>query len=217
MEEIFVAPGLLELFETVKTISDPWRQDLAVASIISKVFEDNDVTVPIVVGGLVVATYTQGLYKTRDIDLIAVNSDFPYRVMERLGYVKVDSKDCFNPDMNSIVEFPSGRYSGSYDRVLEYEVEETGLVVHVQGMEDIILDRIEAFASTRDQRSLEWATKMIGVMYDHIDWSYCHSQAKERKINQEFEDIQHSVKRYKEDYEKMMNKVNEQLKARRRK
>ncbi|MDQ6417897.1 hypothetical protein RB620_00470 [Paenibacillus sp. LHD-117] len=217
MEEIYVAPELLELFESVKHISDTWRQDLAVASIISKIFEDNQVTVPIVVGGLVVATYTQGLYKTRDIDLIAVNTDFPYRVMEQLGYVRVDSKDCFNPDMNSIVEFPSGKYSGSYERVLEYEVEETGFVIHVQGMEDIILDRIESYSATFDQRSLEWATKMMGAMYDHLDWSYCHSQASQRNIIKEFDDVQHSVKRYKDNYEKMMDKVNEQLKARRKK
>jgi hypothetical protein len=216
VEEIYVAPELLELLEKIKKISDPWRQDLALASIITKIFEDNHVAAPIVVGGLVVATYTQGLYKSRDIDMIAVNTDFPYRVMERIGYVKVDSKDCYHPEFHSIVEFPSGKYSGSYDRVLDYEVDETGLTVHVQGMEDIILDRIESFAATSDMRSLEWATKMMGVLYDNLDWSYCHAQSSQRGIMQEFEDVQRSLKRYKEDYEKMMEKVKEQRSTRKK-
>ncbi|MFB9326069.1 hypothetical protein ACFFSY_09120 [Paenibacillus aurantiacus] len=214
MEEIYVDPELITLLEKVKHIDDPWRQDLAVASIITKVFDDNHVTAPVIVGGLVVATYTQGLYKSRDIDLIAVNTEFPYRVMEHLGYAKIDSKDCFHPELKSIVEFPSGRYSGSYDRVLDYEIEETGLVVHVQGMEDIILDRIEAYAASSDQRSLEWALKMMGVLYDELDWTYCHTEASKRHILRDFENIQHSIKRYKDDYMKMIDKVNEQRKTR---
>lgn len=54
-------------------------------------------------------------------------------------------------------------------------------------------------------------------MYGHLDWSYCHAQANQRNIIKEFDDVQHSVKRYKDDYEKMMDKMNEPLKARRKK
>jgi uncharacterized protein YqfB (UPF0267 family) len=204
--EVFIQERLHEILKTTQSINDPWRRKLAIASVITQVFEDNDKQPPVVVGGLVVATYSFGQYVTEDIDRISPYNEFPYQVLKALGYKRY-GKDSFNKELNSYVEFPSGDLSGDEGRVLRYDVEETGLHVYVLGVEDIILDRLDAFVATNDGKSKEWVLKLLSGMYPHIDWSYVHNSAHQRGTLKTLEKMQRLVKRYQGVYEKMVEET----------
>lgn len=86
-------------------IEDPWRRKLSIASVITQVFIDNGKNAPVIVGGLVVSTYSFGQYATEDIDMISEYDSFSYRVLESLGYKRY-GKDSYHEDLKSYIEFP---------------------------------------------------------------------------------------------------------------
>ncbi len=146
------------------------------------------------VGGAAVATYTGGEYGTHDTDFIADLEGQEYEVVKQLGYIKIN-KNCFNNELDSLIEFPTGPLAGNRDRVYEYIVDTTGYPIYLISIEDLILDRIDAFDATNDHNSREWALRMMVVMYAHMEWSYLHSESHRRKTFPITEKIQKEAKR----------------------
>ncbi|MEN6414772.1 MAG: hypothetical protein ABFC84_18700 [Veillonellales bacterium] len=72
------------------------------------------------------------------------------------------------------VDFPGSPLGGSWDKVLPVELD-SGDIVYVISIEDIIVDRILAVKYWGD--SEEWAQYMMAAHYDDIDWEYCFKRA----------------------------------------
>jgi hypothetical protein len=193
-ESVIVGDHFKKLFLSCTAISEDWKKRLAIASIISKIFEVNSLPLPIIVGGTAVSIYTSGQYATMDIDLISNIDRIPYLILEQLGYER-HGKDFYHEELISLVEFPSGRLHGDESRTREYLVEETNLAVRIIGIEDLILDRVDSFVASDDHNSREWAMNLMGGMNRVIDWSYIHAEAHIRGIFDPFEKIQRDVKR----------------------
>jgi hypothetical protein len=179
-----------------------FRRQLAVASVITRIFERNRLFKPILVGGCVVSLYTSEMYKTIDLDMKSEQVDAYTHILIELGYKK-QGKDFYHPQLDSYIEFPSGRMEDSMEHVREFIVDETRLPIYTVGFEDLILDRIHSFVATNDQGSKEWALRMMGVLYPSIDWSYLHHRARQLNILKETEKIQRTVKRYAQIYKLM--------------
>lgn len=185
-------------------INEAWRKKLAIASVITQAFIDNGGKPPIIVGGMVVSIYSFGQYATEDIDMVTMYDTFPYEILAELGYTRF-GKNNFHKGLKSYVEFPSGDLAGDEKRVVKYDIEETGLSVYVLCVEDIILNRLDAYVSTNDRNSYEWVLKLLASLYPHIDWSYIHGTAHKRGTLKVLEKVQRLVKRYNRIYEDMEN------------
>lgn len=199
METIRISENLRNLLERCKGIDNNISRQIAIASVITQIFLDNDKEPPILVGGMAAAVYSYGQYATLDTDFVSREGDFGYEVLRCLGYLKL-GKDYFNKELSSYIEIPSDSLTGSYDRIFKYFVEETQLYVYLIGIEDIILDRAGSYVSTNDQNSKEWALKLMGGFYSVIDWSYLHKTAHELGMLKSVEKLQREVKRYKDLY-----------------
>lgn len=190
----------------LKGIEDSFRRQLAIGSIITNIFSYNGLEKPILVGGSVVAIYSAGQYKTVDLDMKAYSVSEYNVILKELGYTKL-GKDFYNGELDSYVEFPSGVMEDSMKHVRELIIEETELPLYVLGFEDIIIDRVCSFYATNDQDSKEWALRLMGALYDDIDWSYLHGRSNELGILKITEKLQRNVKRYKRIYELMNNET----------
>jgi len=188
----------LQFMECVKITNITERQ-LAIGSIITEAFTKNGLLEPIIVGGTVVSLYSTGQYSTVDLDMKSEAVEEYHQIMTEFGYKKF-GKDFYHKDLDSYVEFPSGRLEDSWDHIREVIVDSTGLPIYVIGFEDIVLDRLSHFASNGDRNSREWAMRLMGGLYDGIDWSYLHSKAKQLGILEIVEKAQRDVKRYKQLY-----------------
>lgn len=196
------------LLEKASFIRDDFKRRLAAASIVTKAFSESGLFVPVIVGGTAVSLYTQGKYGTVDIDMKSEQVDEYKTIMEQLGFARV-GKDFYHDKLQVYIEFPSGRMEDSEEHFREIIVDETNLPIYVVGYEDIILDRAMKFDATKDQDAREWALRMIGVLYDDIDWSYLHRRAKELYILDVVERMQRDVKRYKGVYRAVRNRSSE--------
>jgi hypothetical protein len=193
-----------ELLDT-QHITDLLAQRLAVASIITTVFTANHYPPPILVGGAAVSLYTTGMYGTVDTDFISGISDVD-EIMRGLGYTQL-GKDFYHPIIDSYVEFPAGALAGNYDMVVKYAVPGKEQAVHVIGIEDLILDRIDSYVATGHTESAEWAMRMMGGMYKSINGSYLHKEANRRGTLEQTERLQREVKRYKQKYQQLQAPV----------
>lgn len=201
---IVVSGEMIGELKSLSSWEDNLEKKLAVTGILTRAFLANELPAPIVVGGTAVAVYTKGLYSTVDLDLISGNTEEVNEIMSAFGFKKA-GKDYFHPEIDMYVEFPSRNLEGNLNMISEYIVDSTTDEIYIIGLEDIILDRVESFVSTNDLNSKEWAMRIMGGMYPHVDWSYLHKEAAERKVLSVLEKLQREVKRYKDLYLEMMN------------
>lgn len=192
---------MVDLLQKCLSVPPGPRRRLCVASVITKSFIERGLNPPVLVGGSAVSLYTRGSYSTVDIDFKSEDVEQYKELMNELGYQR-KGKDFYQPMLDSYVEFPSGPMEDSWDRVREIIVKETNLPIYVVGYEDLILDRVMSYNATNDQGSREWALRMMGVLYEHIDWSYLHKRANKLNLLDDVNKIQREVKRYKEIYRK---------------
>ncbi|MCM3175547.1 DUF6036 family nucleotidyltransferase [Paenibacillus sp. MER 99-2] len=189
------------LYEATKATHDLFERRLKIVAILTKMIEKEHGTVPVIVGGSAVAIYSQGLYATNDTDLILLSYVDVQPYMLELKFNKF-GKDYYNNDLDVLVEFPSGNLAGSPEKITVHEVWEN-YPVYILGVEDLILDRINSHVSTNDTGSKEWALRLMGALYDSIDWSYIHKVAHEQEVLQTIEKFQRTVKRYRRNLDKL--------------
>lgn len=188
------------LVKSLANLKNIFRRQLAIASVITKIFKYNGLIDPVIVGGSVVALYSQEQYKTVDLDMKSESVEAYTEILSKLGYIK-RGKDFFHKELDSYIEFPSGEMQDSWDHMREYIIEETGLPIYVIGFEDLILDRVGSFVSTNDLDSKEWAIRLMGMLYADIDWSYLHKKANRQGTLKVVEKLQREVKRLRKLYQ----------------
>jgi len=143
----------------------------------------------IIVGGTAEAYWTgRDVYHPTDLDLwIAGPTDRGSALaaaLEALGFIK-DGRHWERPGLNVPVEFPSGPFAGSLERLREEHP--GGVGVQVIGLDDLYLDRLRQATATNNQKSVEFqsALSVATHRFDAIDWQYVSSRiAKERQSSE---------------------------------
>lgn len=129
---------------------------------------------PVIVGGQAVEFYTAGGYATRDIDLVARDTVGIGRVLERWGFRKT-GRYWTREDLGLAVEVPGSVLAGDEGRVTEVEIK--GLKVYLIGIEDIIIDRLNAFVHWNSRDDGDWAREMSLLNKGDIAWEYLEKRA----------------------------------------
>lgn len=133
---------------------------------------------PILVGGSAVEFYTRGTCKSIDIDLLADrNSLIP--VLEKMGFSKLGRHWFYTKDIGIEIvgESAEGR------RV--HEVLHEGKLIRVLGIEDLIVDRLNACKHWKSQYDCEQAQVLVGVYSDKLDREYLNKRMKEEDLEME--------------------------------
>ncbi len=134
---------------------------------------------PIVVGGNAVEFYTLGGYATADIDVVI--EDYIILGIVLTGWVfKKQGRLWTSEEYDIIIESPADELSGSVDKIFEVEIK--GLKVYLEGIEDIVIDRLNALVHWKSKDDGEWARRMVELNRDKIDWKYLEKRAKEEKV-----------------------------------
>lgn len=203
-----ISGELKNKLDECRSLTDTLERRLAIASIITEAFKENQLSVPVLVGGGAVEVYTGGEYATHDTDFIADLDGLEYALMESLGYKRVlGDKNLYHKELESLVEFPKGPLAGNQERIFTYQCESTNLPVYIISPEDLILDRIESFYATNDGKSKEWAERLLTGMYEYLDWSYFHKESYARGIGELAEKLQRKSKGYRKAFLKMNDSI----------
>ena len=154
----------------IARISDPLRRTLALVATVTELLADEGVR-PILVGGMALQFYTLGGYVTADVDVVASRRDRVGRVLDQLGFKHQPGfRHWIHEELDLAIEIPDEVLAGSLDRVAEVEVD--GKTAYVIGIEDLIVDRLNASKHWHSKLDGEWAQRLLAMYDDEIDHQY---------------------------------------------
>ena len=121
-------------------IEDRGKRALAITAVLQKAFLSYQLY-PVLVGGAAVEIYTRGLYASGDIDYVLPTSVELKRVMKQFGFKK-EGRLFIHPQFQLIIEFPSSSLEkGENYKEMNYQ----GVLIRIISLEDLIIDRLNAF------------------------------------------------------------------------
>jgi len=136
---------------------------------------------PVLVGGAAVEFYTLGGYATKDMDAVLSSELDISPTMRELGFDK-HGRFWIREDIEIALETPPGPLAGDPERVTALTID--GLPAYVIGIEDLIVDRLNAFVHWKSAEDGRWASRMLDTERDAIDWGYLRRRAREEGIDE---------------------------------
>lgn len=165
-----------QLLKRVKEISDPLQKRLLFVGILTKTLEKEKIK-PIVVGGHAVEFYTTGGYNTRDIDIVFSDQKLLNKKLLALGFKK-ENRHWYSQELDIAIESPASGLSGEeYERITVVDIQ--GLTVQIIGIEDIIIDRLNAYVHWESIDDGYWARELLLMYEKEIDRKYLEKRCKE--------------------------------------
>jgi len=150
-----------------------WKRLLLVAAAVSEALAPSPTYV---VGGMVVESYTQGAYMTRDIDFAAaLLREEIGPAVEALGFQRMPSGSWVHPQMRVVLDFPGRLDAEETTRLVTIDLGPAA--VRILALEDIVLDRLQAAVHWQDLASEEWVRHMLAAHAARIDWSFLEAAA----------------------------------------
>lgn len=135
----------------------------------------------IVLGGFAVQFYTAGEYLSKDIDIACSNPKALGELLISIAFKKI-GRHYYSDELEIALEIPTSAISKREEnRVLIVEIE--GYEVPLLGLEDIIIDRLNAFTHWQSLEDGRLAKELLQIHFDEIDWDYLQIRANEEKIS----------------------------------
>lgn len=177
--------------QELKKIEDPVKKRAYFIGLLTKEFKKRGGKEPIVVGGLAVEIYTQGSYTTGDIDIKA-QGELLASILKEWGFKKT-GRTWFNEELDIYIDW----LGSSLDEGEEaYEKLNTVLIgeleIKVISIEDLIIDRLNAYKWWKDEDSFLWAKILCKVkknMEDTLDKDYLYKRAQKEELIDVLEEL----------------------------
>ena len=147
---------------------------------------------PILVGGCAVEFYTMGGYATRDVDVIMPALPKVEEMMSDLGFVK-KGRYWTHAGLELLIESPAAELAGDLNRVIATRTEAGP--AYVIGLEDLIIDRLNAYVHWESPEDGRWATRLAAEHTGRVDWDYLEVRAVEEKVEQALAEIRQTIER----------------------
>lgn len=168
----------------LRTIKSPLERRLYFVALLTKNLAEEGVR-PILVGGNAVELYTTGGYSTADIDIVAPTSPVD-KVLKSWGFSR-EGRYWVNEELDIQIEAPSAMLAGDYGKVTRVKIED--LELFVIGIEDIIIDRLNAYTHWKSEEDRSWAKEMIDINGQRIDWQYLKNRSEDEGALKALEQI----------------------------
>jgi len=175
----------------LKRIGNRWERRLFFAAIISEFLQKNHRVDLVVVGGNAVEFYTLGSYSTEDIDIVVTNFGIVENVLQYLNFEKIN-RIWYREDIDISIDLTGSQLAGDPKRVSRVSIK--GKTVQVIGLEDVIVDRLNAFIHWKSEQDGLWAQEIVAIHQEDIDWRYLEQRCKKEQITSALEEIKKKIK-----------------------
>jgi len=174
-------PSRADLERLLQPLADQIERRLAFVGLLSQACVALRWPAPVVVGGHAVEFWTAGGYSTVDIDLVGASEPIG-QVLDSWGFAK-QGRHWYDDTLGLVVEAPGAQLSASAcERVVAVSVR--GVVARVLGIDDLIIDRLNACVHWGDAESCDIARALILGGADHIDVGYLRVRAAEEDVTE---------------------------------
>ena len=165
--------------EYTKTIEDPLRRRLYVCALVTAALPHSNRLPYVVVVGNALEFYTLGDYTTADVDLVSGRRSEIGNILENWGFNRM-RRHWYHADLDVAIEIPDDVLAGSEEKITQVEIE--GLNVYIIGVEDLIIDRVNAYVHWRSIDDGDWAKELMALYKHEIDWDYLVTSARTEEI-----------------------------------
>jgi excisionase family DNA binding protein len=133
---------------------------------------------PVIVGGCAVQYYTAGDYGTVDIDLVGASEPVA-QVLESWGFLR-EGRHWYDSELKFAIEVP-GRQLDPNEAARVFGVRVEGVTAYIIGIEDLIIDRLNACVHWKDVESCRWARTML-LTAPELDEAYLEERATAEQV-----------------------------------
>lgn len=164
-----------EILAKIRGMQAPLARQLYMVGLITRILEERGKPAPVLIGGLALSYYSREVYFTSDIDLAYSDLEALDAALGSLGFVK-RGRYWVQDELDIAVEAPAGSLAGE-DAPVETVELEGGLRCVVLGLEDLIIDRLNACKHWESEIDCEMTEILIARYRDELDWVYLERKA----------------------------------------
>lgn len=170
----------------IKQTESPLKRQLLTVAAVSHFLKEKKKDLPIIIGGLALSYYTREVYFTADIDLAYPDRDALDDVLKDWNFVK-KGRYWVNDDLQIAIEVPVGVL---VEENAPLEVVDMGpdLQCRIIGVEDLIIDRLNACKHWKYEIDCEMSELLVRKYYKELDWDYLIKKA-EHPQNDTFQEL----------------------------
>jgi len=156
-------------------VESPLKRQLLLLAFVSQRMKEAGSQVPVLIGGCALAYYSREVYFTTDIDLACADRGALDNVLCSIGFVR-EGRYWIHQGMNLMVEAPAASLAGE-DAPRETVEMGDGLEFSVIGIEDLLIDRMNACVHWNSTQECEMVDLLISMWSAEIDWQYLLARA----------------------------------------
>lgn len=159
----------------IKETEAPLRRQLLLLAVITLLLRRRGKPAPVLVGGCALSYYSREVYFTADIDLAYADRDVLDEVLRELGFSR-EGRYWVNRELDLMVEVPTSSLAGEEAHRETVELGE-GLECTVLGIEDLLIDRMNACRHWKSEADCEMVELLVARYGREIDWDYLLQRA----------------------------------------
>jgi len=159
----------------LETIESPLKRQLWVVGVISRLLEAEGKPSPVIIGGCALSYYSREVYFTSDIDLAYADREALDLVLKNIGFQR-RGRYWVSDRLGIAVEAPASVLVGEEAPIEVVELGE-GLRCRVIGIEDLLIDRLNACKHWRSEVDCEMVEVLVHRYRHELDWSYLEKRA----------------------------------------
>jgi len=144
-------------------------------ALITRLLEQKGKEAPIVIGGCALSYYTREVYFTADIDLAYADREALDTVLKEIGFMK-EGRYWVNEEIKLAIEVPASVLIGEDSPVEIVELAEN-LQCKIIGIEDLIIDRLNACKYWKSEIDCEMVELLIKRYTKELDGDYLEKKA----------------------------------------
>src|SRR4030043_2126661 len=159
-----------EIIEKIRQTESPLKRQLLMVALITNLLKEKGKEAPFIVGGCALSYYSREVYFTADIDLAYADREALDRVLKDIGFKK-EGRYWIHEGLKLAVEAPASSLGGE-EAPLEIGELGEGLRCTIIGIEDLIIDRLNACKHWKSEIDCEMAVLLVNRYVADLDWTY---------------------------------------------
>lgn len=164
-----------EILEKIRQIESPLKRQLLMVALITYLLEQKGKNPPVIIGGCALSYYSREIYFTADIDLAYADREALDSVLKDIGFLK-EGRYWVNEELKMAIEAPAPVLIGE-DSPIEIVEFAEGLQCRIIGIEDLIIDRMNACKYWKSEIDCEMMELLIKKYTEELDWTYLEKKA----------------------------------------
>ena len=164
-----------EIMEIIQKTESPLKRQLLMVALLTRLLEMMNKRTPVIIGGCALSYYSREVYFTSDIDLAYADREALDTALKSIGFEK-GGRYWVHEGLKVVVEAPASALPGQ-DSPLEVVELGEGLQCSIIGIEDLVIDRLNACKHWKSEIDGEMVELLIRRYRNDLDWSYLEKKA----------------------------------------